>query len=79
MKNFEKVEILKSKRDNNKKVESEKFEKLEILKSKRDNNKTVESEKFEKVEILKTKTFNTYKNIEKCNLKCLIFFHNIPR
>jgi hypothetical protein len=52
-------------------------EKLEILKSKREKIKKVESEKFENLEILKTKTFNTYKNIEKCNVKCSIFFRNI--
>ena len=72
---MEKVEILNSKRAKNKMLESEK---LEILKSKRAKKKVL-SEKFEKVEILKTKTFNTYKNIEKCNVKCSIFCRNIPR
>ncbi len=73
---MKKVKILKTERAKNKKVESEKFGKVEILNSKRAKNKMLESEKLE---ILKTKTFNTYKNIEKCNVKCSIFFRNIPR
>jgi hypothetical protein len=54
------LEILKTKRAKNKKVESKKFGNIRNIEVEKGKYKKVLSEKFEKVEILKTKTFNTY-------------------